>query len=84
MLVEVKKPENKRIVNFVKNHYLYLDQVEDLIVSTSFMRRKNFLFLYNFLESIRINDIFTYILFGEYYDMLKEEEMNNSIEYEIL
>jgi len=88
LLEEAKKPESERIVNFIKKNYLYLDQVKDFDQkAAAFLEKKEITIfdIYNFLESVRIkDDIFTYLIFDEYYDMLIEEELNNSIEHKVL
>lgn len=88
MLVEAKKPENERIVNFVKKNYLYFDQVKDFDQkAAAFLEKKELTLLdiYDFIESVKIkDDMFTYLIFDEYYDMLMEEELNNSIEHKVL
>ncbi len=88
MLIEAKKPENERIVNFVKDNYLYLDKVMNFDQkAAAFLEKKEItlLYIYNFLESVRIKeDMFTYFIFDEYYDMMLEEDLNNKMEYKTL
>lgn len=88
MVKEAKKPENERIVNFIKKYYLYLDKVSDFDQKAArFLEKKEVthLDIYEFLESVRLkDDMFTFFVFDEYYDMLLEEELNNKIEHKAL
>jgi len=88
MLIEAKKPENERIVDFVRNNYLYFDKVKDFDQKADVFLEKEectLLDIYNFLESVRIkDDMYTFLIFDEYYDMMLKEEMDNKIEYKTL
>lgn len=83
-----KKPENERIVTFIKENYLYIDQVKDFDQKAAkFLKKKDVDLkdIYLFLESIRLKkDQFTYFIFDKYYDELMEEEINNQIEHKVL
>lgn len=87
-LEEVKKPDNERIVNFVKENYLYLNEVKNFndkaekFLALSEIDAED---IYYFLESVRKeDDPFTFFIFDEYYEQMLAEELNNQIEYQSL
>lgn len=85
---EAQKPENERIVTFIKENYLYLDQVKDFDQkAANFLKLKDVDLkdIYLFLESIRLQkDQFTFFIFDKYYDKMMEEKTNNQIEHKVL
>lgn len=87
-VVEAKKPEAERIVNFIRNNYLYLDEVKDFEqMAQKFMEIKEvtLLDIYEFLEYVRReDDYYTFFIFDEFYKELLEEELNNKIEHKAL
>jgi tetratricopeptide (TPR) repeat protein len=87
-LEEIQLPEAERIVNFVKENYLYLDKVEDFdIKAENFISKDEIEYqdIYEFIESIRIeDDLFTFFIWGEYYEEYIDEIENDDIEYKVL
>lgn len=87
-LKETNLPETERIVSFVKENYLYLDKVEDFDTKAENFMSKDKIEnqdIYEFIESIRIeDDLFTFFIWGEYYDQYIDEIENDDIEYKIL
>jgi tetratricopeptide (TPR) repeat protein len=87
-LEETDLPEAERIVNFVKENYLYLDKVEDFDTKAEkFMSKDKVEYqdIYEFIESIRIeDDLFTFFIWGEYYDEYIDEIEKDDIEYKML
>lgn len=85
---EAMKPEAERIVNFVRNNYLYLDKVANFEeIAQKFMDKKDVALpdIYEFLENVRLeDDLYTFFLFDEYYKQMLEEEQNNKIEHKAL
>lgn len=78
MAEEAKQPEAQRVVNFFKTNYLYFDKVKDFDKkSAEFMGKQNVTAedVKGFIGSLKLNeDVFTYVLSGQYYDeMIKEE-----------
>ncbi|OPZ93032.1 MAG: putative CtpA-like serine protease [Firmicutes bacterium ADurb.Bin419] len=85
---EAMKPEAERIVNFVRNNYLYLDKVTNFEqMAQKFIEKKDVDLpdIYEFLESVRLkDDLYTFFIFDEYYKQMLEEEQNNKIEHRAL
>lgn len=83
LLEEQKLPESHRIADFVKENYLYLDDIKEFDKTYSeFKTRKKVttVDINNFIESIRKkDDMFTFVISGEDYDLLKSEEMESQV-----
>lgn len=85
---EAMKPEAERIVNFVRNNYLYLDKVTNFEqMAQKFIEKKDVDLpdIYEFLESVRLkDDLYTFFIFDEYYKQMLLEEESNKIEHKAL
>ncbi|MDQ2086704.1 S41 family peptidase [Herbivorax sp. ANBcel31] len=84
-LEKVNLPEAERIVNFVEENYLYLDKIEDFgTKAESFISKDEVEYedIYEFIESIRLeDDLFTFFVWGDYYEQYMEEIEDDEIEY---
>jgi tetratricopeptide (TPR) repeat protein len=84
-LEETKLPEGKRIVEFVKNNYLYIDKIKDFDKkSKTFAEKANV--THNEIEEyislvMTKDDYFTFVLYGEDYDELENLESQSQIEH---
>ena len=87
-LEEANLPEAERIIKFVKENYLYLDKVEDFdIKAENFISKDKIEYkdIYEFIESIRLeDDLFTFFIWGDYYEEYIDEIENDEIEYKVL
>lgn len=85
---EAMKPEAERIVNFIRNNYLYLDEVTNFEqMAQKFVEKKEVTLqdIYEFLEYVRRkDDLYTFFIFDEYYKQMIEEEQDNKIEHKAL
>nr|WP_276020149.1 tetratricopeptide repeat protein [Acetivibrio straminisolvens] len=73
-----KLPESERIVNFVKDNYLYYDKIANFDAIAEEFKAKGEVSIDDickFIESIRQkDDVFTFVIHGNEYDLLKYEE----------
>lgn len=73
-----KLPEAEQIVEFVKNNYLYYDKIANFEALANEFKAKGEVGvkdICNFIESIRQkDDMFTFVIHGDDYDLLKYEE----------
>lgn len=84
-LDKTKLPEAERIVNFVKNNYLYMGENKNFNdKSAEFLKDKNVTDsdIQHYIDSIRkSSDIFTFVVSGEDYDYMVQEEITNQISH---
>ncbi|TYQ16723.1 UNVERIFIED_CONTAM: Periplasmic protease [Acetivibrio alkalicellulosi] len=78
-------PEPERIVNFVRENYLYLDQVEDFDIKADVLLSKSEIDyddIENFIDSIRVeDDFFTYYFHSSEYEEYEESNLWEDVEY---
>lgn len=78
-----KLPEAERIVDFVKSNYLYYDKVNNFDALANEFKAKGEVSVNDicgFVDSIRQkNDMFTFVIHGDDYDLLKYEESISQI-----
>ena len=83
-LKKQKLPEAERIVDFVKENYLYFDKVNNFDKQSEQFKAKGNVSINDisqFIESIRLkDDMFTFFIHGEEYDWIKQEESISQIE----
>lgn len=83
---EAMNHENERIVNFVRENYLYFDQTNNIEqLFEDFMSLKDVKIddIESFINSIRHNhDKYTYFIHGENYKWMKDYANSNAVIYE--
>lgn len=81
-------PEAERIVDFVKENYLYIDKVnnfEKLAEQFKAKNKVNIDDISQFIESVRLrDDMFTFFIYGDEYDLMKQEETVSQVESKVL
>ena len=85
---EARKPESERIANFVKNNYLYINKVENLNSLADEFALKGEVKadeIQKFIDSFKYkDDLFTFLVSGEYYDEFINDDKNNHITFQSL
>lgn len=84
LLEKAKLPEAERVINFVRDNYLYYDKINDFDkLSKKLTEIKDNVTnadIERFIESIRYrNDIFTFFIQGKDYDEVINLDLNNNI-----
>lgn len=78
-----KLPEAERVVDFVKNNYLYYDKVKDFDKISDQFKAKGEVSVHDisqFIDKVRVkNDMFTFVIHGDDYDLLKYEESTSQV-----
>jgi tetratricopeptide (TPR) repeat protein len=81
-------PEAERIVDFVKENYLYIDKVnnfEKLAEQFKAKKEVNINDISQFIDSTRLrDDMFTFFIHGDEYDLIKQEENISQVESKVL
>lgn len=84
-IADAKRPDNERLVDFVKENYLYIDKVKDFErVSQEFLSKEKptTYDIVNYIDKIKVDgDIFTYVVYGNEYDYMLKEEQNKHISF---
>ncbi len=82
---ETKLPQGQRIVEFIKNNYLYIDKVKNFKSKSEKFSKKSSVThedIELYLKAIiPKDDYFTFILYGEDYDELENMESENQLEH---
>ena len=83
-LEKQKLPEAERIVDFVKENYLYFDKVNNFEKLAEQFKAKDKVDINDiaqFIDSVRLrDDIFTFFIHGDEYDLIKREESISQVE----
>ena len=84
-LNKTKLPEAERIIDFVKDNYLYISKDKNFDdKSKVFIKDKNVTVedIQNYIDSVRMkNDEFTFVVSGKDYDYIAQEDVTNQISY---